>query len=100
MPIPEQKRIYRLAGICGILVVAALIVPRFVANPEGGFASGASAVLALLGMLFAALLFSLYLLAMTLQKYAELPPSARVAGLAPFLLLAAVLIGLFGFLRY
>lgn len=97
---PVEKRIYRLSGGCGVLVVAALIVPRFVSNPEGGFASGASAVLAFLGMLGVALLFSLYLLAITLQRYAELPLAARIAGLVPFLLLAAALVFLFGFLRY
>jgi len=41
---PDIK-IYRLSGISVCLLVASFIIPRFVSNPEGGFASGASAIL-------------------------------------------------------
>ena len=52
-------------------MTASFVVPRFVPNPEGGFASGSSAVLVLLLMLFAALLSSL------LQSLFETPPACR-----------------------
>jgi hypothetical protein len=71
-----------------------------VSNPEGGFAGGASAVLTLLIMLGATLLFSLYLLGVTVQRFSRLSKTARIAGLAPSVILAAILIGLFGLLRY
>ena len=77
-----------------------MIVPRFVANPEGGFAGAASAVITLLIMLAATLVFSLYLLAVTVQKYSHLSTAARIAGFAPSVVLAAMLFGLFGFLSY
>lgn len=95
-----EIRIYRLAGMCGILIAASFIVPRFISNPEGGFASGASAILALLVMLAVALLFSLYLFTVTLKQYGNLSTPAKLVGLGPCLLLAVVLFGLMGFLRY
>ena len=55
LPDKTEATIYRLSGLCAFLATACLIVPRFVSNPEGGFASGASAVLALIVMLAMAL---------------------------------------------
>lgn len=100
LPKKTEKRIYRLFAACTFLASASFIVPRFVSNPEGGFAGAGSAVLALLIMLGATLLFSLYLLAVTIQEYADLSTTARVVGIAPSLVLAAALFGLFGFLGY
>jgi hypothetical protein len=76
------------------------VVPRFVTNPEGGFAAGASAVVTLLIMLFATSMLSLYLLAITLRAYKELSVGTRVAGIVPSCLLAMALIFLVLFLRY
>lgn len=95
-----EGRIYRLFGVCVSLAIASLIVPRFVSNPEGGFASGASAILALLMLLGVTLLFSLYLLSVTVQQYNNLPVMARVAGIGPSLVLAVTLLALFSFLSY
>ena len=82
------------------MATACLIVPRFVSNPEGGFASGASAVLALIVMLAATFLFSLYLLAISIQNYKSISVSARIAGIGPSSVFAVALIALFTFLRY
>jgi hypothetical protein len=100
LPKNSASIIYRLSGICAVLATASWIAPRFVSNPEGGFAGGASAVLTLLIMLGATLLFSLYLLGVTVQRFSRLSKTARIAGLAPSVILAAILIGLFGLLRY
>lgn len=100
MPNQTERKIYRLAGICGFLAIASLIVPRFVSNPEGGFSSGASAVLAFLILLGIALLFSLYLLGVTVQHYRSLSVVARVTGVGPSIVLAAILLGLFSLLNY
>lgn len=95
-----DARIYLLAGISAALAVASFIVPRFVTNPEGGFASGASAILTLLVLLAAALLFSLYLLAVTLQHFRSLSIVPRILGVGPSLILAVMLFGIVGLLRY
>lgn len=95
-----EKKIYRLFVICILLVAASLVVPRFVPNPEGGFAGAASAVLIFLIMLGVALCFSLYLLIITIQKYNNLSMAAKIAGIAPSAVLAITLFGLFGFLSY
>lgn len=98
-PKPE-RRIYRLAALCGFLVALSLVVPRFVTNPEGGFAAGANAVLTLLAMLLAAALVSLYLLATTVRSYRELSPAARLAGIGPACVLVLALASLVLFLGY
>lgn len=95
-----QGKIYRLCGWCLALVAGAFIIPRFFANPEGGFAAGAGAVLAFLAILAAALLLSLYLLGLTAQSWGGLAPPAKVAGVAPVILLGAALIVLMSMLRY
>jgi hypothetical protein len=95
-----ERRIYRLSAICGALVVLAFVVPRFVPNQEGGFASAATAILVFLGMLTVAAIFSLYLFFATIQEYRSLPFLPRLAGIAPGVMLVAALILLFGFLRY
>ena len=100
LPDKTEARIYRLSGVCAFLAAACLILPRFVSNPEGGFASGASAVLALLVMLAATLLFSLYLLAISVQNYSSISVGARIAGIGPSLVLAVALLALFTVLRY
>ena len=100
MPKETEQRIYRLSVLCTFLAAASLIVPRFLANPEGGFAGAASAIVTLLSMLGATLLFSLYLLAVTVQKYSKVSTAAKIAGIAPSVVLAATLFGLFWFLSY
>jgi hypothetical protein len=95
-----EKKISRLAGICGILVVAALVVPRFVPNPEGGFASAANAVLTLILILVVTLIFSGYLCVFTLQRFRSLSTRAKVLGLGPGLLVTAALVWLLYFLTY
>lgn len=95
-----EVKIYRLSGVCVLLTLAALFLPRFISNPEGGFASGSSAILALIGLLAVALLFSIYLLMITVRHFKILSGKPRLAGLLPCLLLSIVLFGLLGFLTY
>jgi len=100
LPKETEQRIYRLSIICTFLAAASLIIPRFAANLEGGFGGAASAAQTLLSMLGATLLFSLYLLAVTIQKYSTLSTVAKIAGIGPSIVLAAMLFGLFEFLSY
>jgi hypothetical protein len=93
-------RIYRLFAICALVTALAFIVPRFVPNQEGGLASAAHAVLVFLGMLLVAALLALHLLAVTIRAYRDLPWSARLAGIAPALILVAGLMLLLGALRF
>ena len=87
----SERRIYRLCAICAALTAASLIVPRFAANPDGGFAAGASAAITFLLILGAALLVSLYLLGLTMKKFANLSTVARITGISPSLILTAAL---------
>ena len=95
-----ETKVYTLALTCGLLIGAAFLLPRFLPNSEGGLAGAASAILAFLLMLGGALLFSLYLLTVTLRQYESLPTAARVAGVGPSVVLAIALLELIGFLRY
>jgi len=94
-----EKPIYRMAGLCGILLLASFVVPRFV-PPDEGFAAGATASLVFLAMLLFVTLVSLYLLARTLHVYSALPLVARICGIAPALIMVAGLGGLILFLGY
>jgi hypothetical protein len=95
-----EARIYRDAALCvGFLIVSA-IVPRFVPNQEGGFASATSAVLVFLVMLLGAAIFSLVLLIRTVKAFPMISAPARIAGIGPCVLLVTGLVLLLGFLRY
>jgi hypothetical protein len=95
-----EKRIYRLAATCGLLAALALVVPRFVPNQEGGFASAATAILVFLGILSGAAIASLYLLFVTVQVYREISLVPRLAGIGPSVILITTLALLLGFLSY
>ena len=95
-----QTKIYRLSAVCGVFTALSLIIPRFVSNPEGGFAAGATAVLVFLAMLLLATLVSIYLVAITLKAYQNIQIPAKIAGIAPALLLSSSLFGLIVFLRF
>jgi hypothetical protein len=95
-----EQQIYRLFAACIFLAAGSWIVPRFVSNPEGGFAGAASAVVTLLVLLAVTLFSSLYLLTVTARQYRDLSTMARIAGIAPSIVLAAMLVGLFVFLSY
>lgn len=94
-----ERSIYRLAGWCGILLLASFIVPRFVPADEG-FAAGATASLVFFAMLLFTTLAALVLLGRTLRRFGELSPAARVCGIAPALIMTAGLAGLLLFLGY
>jgi hypothetical protein len=100
LPRKTEVRIYRDAALCGVFLAISLIVPRFVPNQEGGFASAASAVLVFLVILLGAGAFSLLLLVRTLKAYPMICVSARIAGIAPAVVLTAGLALLFSFLSY
>jgi hypothetical protein len=97
---PEEYKIYRYAGLCAALFAASWIVPRFVTNPEGAFASGSSAILVLLGMLLAAAFVSLYLAVLTLQAWDAISARAKVAGIVPTALLTTSVLLLLSGLVY
>jgi hypothetical protein len=95
-----EKRIYRLSAACGIFSALAFVIPRFVPNQEGGFASAATAILVFLGMVFGAAVLSLYLLFVTIQSYRDVSLLPRLAGIGPSVVLVTALALLLGFLRY
>jgi len=95
-----ERWIYRRAALCSVFLIVSLVVPRFVPNSEGGFASAASAVLVFLAMLLGTAVFSLVLLARTIRVYHTISVAARVAGIAPGVILALGFVLLLGFLRY
>lgn len=100
MSSPQEYKIYRYAGLCAVLFAASWIVPRFVTNPEGAFASGASAILVLLAMLLVAAFVSLYVSILTLQAWDAISARAKVAGIAPTAVLTTSLVVLLSGLIY
>jgi hypothetical protein len=95
-----EKQIYRMSAICALATALAFIVPRFVPNREGGFASAATAILVFLGLLVGAAAISLRLLFLTVQAYRELSFVTRLAGIAPSVILVGAVVFLLAFLRY
>jgi hypothetical protein len=95
-----QTHIYRLSAICALLTALAFVVPRFVPNQEGGFASAANAILVFLGMLLVTAILALYLLVVTIRAYRDLPWPTRLAGIAPGVILVAGLAILVAALRF
>lgn len=86
--------------MCGLFTALALVIPRFVANQEGGFASAATAAVVFLGMLLGAAISSLYLLLVTIRGYREISFLPRLAGIGPSVVLVTALALLLAFLRY
>lgn len=95
-----ERRIYRLCGASAVVVLLALTVPRFFPNPEGGFASAATAILVFLTLLTLAALLAIYLLIVTVRVYRQISTPARIAGISPGVVLVLVLVLMFGFLRF
>jgi hypothetical protein len=80
---PAETRIYRHAGLFVVLLVLSFIVPRFVPNQEGGFASAAGTIVVLFLMLVGVGIFSLFLFVRTARSFASLSVPARIAGIGP-----------------
>lgn len=96
-----HRRVYKLMGINAMLVILSFILPRLASNPEGGFAAaGANAILVMIIMLAISLVYSVYLLSVTVGHYRELSATARIAGLGPFILIAAGLVAMVVLLGY
>jgi glycerol-3-phosphate acyltransferase PlsY len=95
-----ETRIYRLAGVCVLLVVASIVVPRFMSFGGGGIAAAANAIMLFLAVLVLAAGVSVYLLLLTLPQYRSLPVAARIAGVGPSVLIVGGLAWLVLFLRY
>jgi len=95
-----EKKIYQLSALCAFATALAFIVPRFVPNQEGGFASAATAILVFLGLLVSAAAMSLRLLFLTVRAYRELSLVPRLAGIAPSVILVGAVVFLLAFLRY
>jgi hypothetical protein len=100
MATATEKKIYRLAALCGVLTVLAVVVPRFVPSRGGGFEAIAIAVLAFVGMLFVATLVALYLLVITVNAYRDLSLFPRLAGIGPGVVLVTALVLLIAFLMF
>lgn len=95
-----QIRIYWFAGVSVLTALAAVLLPRFIRFHGDGFAAAASAVLFFLGLLVVAFALSLAALSLSIRHYASLSRSAKLVGIGPAVLLAAVLVWVLVFLRY
>jgi len=95
-----ETRIYRLAAICLLLVLASVVGPRFMSSGDGGIAAASNAIMVFLAILVLAAGLSAYLFFLTLPYYRALPVSARIAGLGPAILIVGGLAWLVLFLRY
>jgi hypothetical protein len=95
-----ERKIYQLFAACAVVAALAGIVPRFVPNQEGGFASAATAVLVFMSLLFAATALSMYMLVVTIRGYREISFVPKLAGIGPGVLLVSILVLFFVILRY
>jgi len=100
MPPSIDQSIYRKTALCGGLLIAALIIPRFFPNSEGGFAAATNAVLVFLAILCVAGIVSIMLLVQTVRAYGSISLLARVLGLASGVIITTGLIAFWVFLRY
>ncbi len=93
-----EKKIYRMSAFCAFATALAFIVPRFVPNREGGFASATTAILDVSRPRISAA-------GMPLQSVSDGPsaPRARwprLAGIAPSVILVGAVVFLLALLRY
>ena len=93
-------RIYSLAGISAAMVLAAVILPRFVPSGEGGLAAAATAVLVFLALLGGAVAVALAALTISIRAYASLSWTARAAGILPVVMFGSALVWVIVYLRF
>jgi len=87
-----EKRIYRLFASCIFLVIISLIIPRFTAGSNGGFAAATQAALSFLLSLGIALIMSIYMLVFTIKNIDNISVLSKFLGIIPGIVLAVVLI--------
>ena len=94
-----ERRVYRLSAVSVAVALLALVVPRFVPG-GGGLGIAATAILVFLALLAAAALVAVFLVVLTLGSYRHLSTGARIAGIAPAVVLVLGLVAMFAFLRF
>ena len=94
-----ERRIYRLGAVSVAIALLALVVPRFVPGGDG-LGIAATAILVFLALLAAAGLVAVFLVVLTLRSYRHLSTAARVAGIAPAVVLVLAFVAMFAFLRF
>jgi len=94
-----DKVIFRLSGLCALLLAAAFVMPRFVPG-EDGFAAATSAALVFGGVLLAAAGLATYLFARTLRASKALSTAARICGVAPAVVIVAGLLVVWSLLEF
>lgn len=95
-----ERSIYRGAALCGVLMVGAVTLPRFVPHGQGGLAAAAGATIVFLALVALSAVAGLWLLARTVRHFDRLGPMARVAGLMPAIVTIGGLVWLLGWLRF
>lgn len=100
MKLNARIRIYSLAGISAAMVVAAVILPRFLPLSEGGLAATATAVLVFLALLGGAVAVALAALAISIRAYASLSWTTRAAGILPAVIFGSALVWVVVYLRF
>jgi hypothetical protein len=82
-------RIYLLFLAFMVAFGSAFVIPRFAAGGSNGFASGASAAVAFLGLMLVALIIAIVLLVVSFRHRSSLGAGAKIAGFAPLPIVAA-----------
>jgi len=95
-----ERSIYRGAVLCGVLMIGAVTLPRFVPHGQGGFAAAANAAIVFLALAALGAIAGLLLLARTVRHFDRLGPTARVVGLMPAVVTIGGLVWLLGWLRF
>ncbi len=92
-----EKKIYQLFVISILLAIMSFIIPRFTANPNGGFAAATTAALSFIISLAFSLLASIYLLLLTINNFGKISKTAKFVGITPSIILGLILIAVIVF---
>ncbi len=92
-----EKKIYQFFVISILLAMMSFIIPRFITNPNGGFAAATTAALSFIISLAFSLLASIYLLVFTIRNSNEISKAAKLVGITPSIILGLILIGVIVF---
>lgn len=96
--LPQDARIYRLAGASVAVALVGLIAPRLFASTGQGFAPAAGAAWVLLLLLALAFVLAVVALVIAVRNYSALSFSARLAGVLPALVFGLALVALLIFI--
>lgn len=94
-----ERRIYITSGSAIVLAMAALVMPRLAAQGDEGMAAAATAAITFLLLIGVSAVVSAVLAAITWARRNDLSRAARIAGIAPLIIILITMIGVWLLVR-